>query len=97
MSRNITSRDILNAHKYSIDNKENITKSYKCGCFSCLNIFTSNKPMEWINKRGNGDDTALCPYCSVDAVLPDISDYPITTEFLTHMKKYWFETFDRKI
>lgn len=85
--------DIIEAHKYCINNRENITKSYRCGCFSCLRIFKSTTPMEWINRRGKGDDTTLCPYCSVDAVLPEISGFPLTEEFLRKMKKYWFETF----
>jgi len=47
-----------------------------------------------VNRRRNGDDTALCPHCGIDSVIGESSSVPITKEFLGKMKKYWFETYD---
>jgi hypothetical protein len=82
--------DIIDAHKYSINNREVLTKSYRCGCFYCLKIFKSTEIKEWINDKTK-DGTALCPYCSIDSVIGESSGYPITEEFLTKMKEHWFK------
>ncbi|OWV25918.1 hypothetical protein B7988_07625 [Fibrobacter sp. UWB1] len=36
--------------------------------------------------------TALCPYCAVDSVIPDASGWPLDADFLKKMKLWWFET-----
>jgi len=84
--------DIIEAHKYCRNNRENITKSNKCGCFCCLKIFKTSEITEWIDRSNIGNDTALCPYCGTDSVLPEISGYPITKSFLNKMETYWFST-----
>ena len=44
----------------------------------------------WIDK-GN---TALCPFCMVDVVIPESDKYPLTKEFLQKAHDYWFEAVD---
>ena len=67
---------------------EMLENDKKCGCFYCLEIFDPAEIEEWITcDRG---DTAMCPYCSVDAVIGESSGYPITKEFLEKMNRYWF-------
>lgn len=78
--------DIIEVHKYSSNNRKYLLKSNICGCFSCLRIFSSYNITEWINS----ENTALCPYCGIDSIIPENSGYPITTEFLTKMNNYWF-------
>jgi len=36
------------------------------------------------------DDTAMCPYCGIDAVIGERSGIPITKQFLKGMREYWF-------
>lgn len=79
--------DYVTAHKFSIYNKEQITKSSKCGCFCCIKIFNPDEIEEWIDPD---EDTALCPYCDIDSVLGDASGYEITEEFLRKMNERWF-------
>lgn len=79
-------KDIYEAHKYSIYNREHIEKSFKCGCFYCMKIFSSSEINFWIDNN----DTAMCPYCCIDSVIGDYSGYPITEDFLDAMKKRWF-------
>jgi len=82
---------IIEAHLHSLNNKNSITSDEKCGCFHCLETFSSKEIKEWIwEKDGNG--TALCPFCTIDSVLGESSGFPINDEFLRAMKKYWFET-----
>ena len=76
------------AHKHSINNKEEIEKSESCGCFYCKKIFKSSEVKEWIKDK-NGD-TAKCPHCLTDSVIGDASGYALTDEFLTQMNKKWF-------
>lgn len=53
------------AHKFSSKHREQILQSKLCGCFFCLSIFTPNSIAHWID----GDKTALCPKCNIDAVI----------------------------
>jgi len=49
----------------------------RCGCFRCAKFFTPNEII-W-------DGIADCPYCHIDAVLPETEDYPLTTEMLREL------------
>lgn len=40
-----------------------------CGCFRCLATFAPEVVDEWVEER-DGRQTALCPCCGVDSVLP---------------------------
>ncbi len=79
--------DIKIAHKYSSNHKALLLKDTKCGCFFCLKIFSPTEIDEWID---DVEGTAICPYCGIDSIIGESSGYPITTEFLSEMNKYWF-------
>jgi len=81
---------IIDAHKHSRNNRENLTKSYLCGCFCCLRIFKTSEIVDWTDNKDK-DATAVCPYCSVDSIISENSGYSLTIEFLSEMKKYWFK------
>lgn len=70
-------------HKKSSLHKEEILKSEFCGCFYCVSWFAPGVIDEWID---NGQ-TALCPWCGTDAVLPGVKDI----ETLKRMRKEWFD------
>ncbi|MEY3298224.1 MAG: hypothetical protein RLZZ597_1484 [Cyanobacteriota bacterium] len=53
----------------------------------CLAIFSPTAIIEWTDE---GDSTALCPRCGIDAVIGSASGYPITPTFLQAMHAYWF-------
>lgn len=82
-----TEKEIIDAHKYSSDNRKALEKDDLCGCFYCLTIFNPSEIDCWLRE----DATAFCPYCSVDSIIGKSSGYPITKEFLSAMSKYWFE------
>jgi len=83
--------EIIAAHKFSSNHKEQLTKDEKCGCFYCLKIFDTREITEWrycIN--GDPGGTALCPFCGIDSIIGESSGYPITESFLKEMYDYWF-------
>lgn len=78
--------DFIAAHKFSSKHKDLVMQSDKCGCFYCLAIFSSNEISEWIDE----ENTALCPKCDIDSVLPSVAGYPLVKDFLKQMNEYWF-------
>jgi len=89
MLRQTMPEDIFEAHKHTVHNKKEIKNSQSCGCFSCLHIFNPGEITQW-GYALPPKDFAVCPYCEIDSVIGDASDYPITDEFLKKMHEYWF-------
>lgn len=79
---------LLKAFHSAQHNKKEIMAGNQCGCFSCKNIFPTYEIRHWI--RDEIGDTALCPYCFLEAVIGEKSGYPITTDFLTAMNEHWY-------
>ena len=79
--------DVDQIHALSFENEQAVRTSQKCGCFYCQKIFDSDSITEWIDYRNAR--TALCPYCGVDAVLPDTT-VTLSDELLTRMYARWF-------
>lgn len=52
----------------SRNNKTLITDATLVGCFSCLNQFPATEIDE--QEYVDGGETALCPKCGVDAIIP---------------------------
>ena len=80
-------KDFIFAHEFCMNQKEQLLKDQKCGCFYCLKIFEPSQIEDWIDDTSG---TAICPYCDVDSVIGAYTGFPITTEFLKSMKNYWF-------
>lgn len=79
--------EIQKAHKFSSGHRKQLLKDNVCGCFYCTKIFHPSEITEWAADIGG---TAICPYCGIDSVIGASSGYPITKEFLTAMRNYWF-------
>lgn len=70
-------------HDKSDHHRNVLRRSVNVGCFFCLRIFGYLQITEWIDE----DDTALCPYCGIDSVVPmDGMD----RQLLHKMQEYWF-------
>ncbi len=78
---------LIKAHEFCSNHKDALLKDEKCGCFYCLAIFNPNEIKEWVEDKS---ETALCPYCGIDAVMGESSGFAITKDFLKEMKEYWF-------
>jgi len=83
--------DVREGHKHSSNNRAELSRSVKCGCFCCCSIFSPTEIEKWIDgdERGIGQ-TALCPHCGIDSIIGDASGYTISLEFLKRMEHYWF-------
>jgi len=79
--------DIRIAPKLAIHNKEKLQKVSECACYYCYKVFSPSEIKEWVDVA---DDTALCPYCGIDAVLPIYEEGEKDLEFLTKIHEYWF-------
>ena len=75
------------AHDASFRNRAQIEQSNQCGCFSCCHIFPASEVIDYVSPE---EPTAVCPYCHIDSVIGDASDYPVTEEFMKEMNKRWF-------
>jgi len=80
-------KDLIEAHKYSSDNKKYLSEDTKCGCFYCCKIYDPKEIDTYLNEKSG---TALCPYCQIDSVIPEEAGYTISKEFLEEMHNYWF-------
>jgi hypothetical protein len=69
-----------------MNNKVNLFASAKCGCFSCGRVYMPADITEWTDK----DNTAICPHCHIDSVIPENVGYPLDEEFLMAMNTKYF-------
>lgn len=80
------------AHKHSFCNAQEIQDSSLAGCFYCLEIIKSEDiDSEQFINEDDGQQTAWCPKCGIDALLGDASGLPIKTEFLSAMRDKFFD------
>ena len=70
----------------SMNNRGALLDSKECGCFFCLKMYTPDRIQDWLN-----EETAKCPYCNVDAVIPESYEYELDDSLLLAMKEYWFK------
>ena len=79
-------------HELCFNNKEILKKVGKCVCIDCGRRFDFDEIYEWVYKDlKSKKDTALCPYCSIDSVLPTIVDGEVLTDKdIDIMSRYYF-------
>jgi hypothetical protein len=81
-----TKAELTALNKKSRGNRSSLEKATICGCFHCFKEFPFGRIAEWIDD----DQTALCPYCGVDAVLGFA--FPTADQELLHeMHDRWFK------
>ncbi len=81
---------IMAARAAALDNRDSIGNATLCACYACGEDFLPSAIREWTDS----DRTALCPYCGVDGVIPDVSGLPLTVDFLARCAVYWFSEHD---
>lgn len=82
--RKLTPSDLASAHRDASLHRALVGRSKALGCFYCLRTFPPSAVEEWIDDG----ETALCPHCGIDAVLPDSVD--LSEAFLKAMNSRWF-------
>ena len=73
-------------HTYSTHNRSNIAAANKCYCFHCKAVMKSRE----ILRFADDGQTAICPKCGIDSILPDSIDEPLDTKIIAEMHEYWF-------
>lgn len=73
--------NIRHAPKKAMRNKEAIELAGACGCYACLEVFLAKDVTKWTDNS----ETAVCPHCSKDCVLPGITN----AEELRTINAYW--------
>lgn len=61
----------------SFKNRKNLNGS--CGCYRCISTFDVSEITDWTDD----DETAYCPKCNADSVIPDV-------ENLLEVHEHWF-------
>lgn len=74
----------------SFKSREQILRSTRCGCYYCLATFAPFEIVEWTDFVDGEGQTAICPRCSVDSVLGDLSGQSLERENLMHLHVAWF-------
>lgn len=76
-------------HDESFNNKTKLLNTGKCVCFYCGKRYDVSEIKEWI--QDEKDDTAICPYCDIDSVIPSLMDEKeITDEMVQELYEYYF-------
>lgn len=78
---------LIRAHEISKNNRELLLQDQLCGCFYCQRLFRSGEVVDWY---GDQDESAVCPYCGIDAVIVERPDLPVTKAFLKEMRQCFF-------
>lgn len=78
----MSEEDLKNLHAQANYHRAQVEASQTCGCFYCKAIFAPSQIQDWIDK----DQTALCPKCGIDSVLPEQP----SAAALEAMHQYWF-------
>lgn len=60
-------------------NRKNLNGS--CGCYRCVSIFDVSEITDWTD----GDETAYCPRCNADSVIP-------AADNLLEVHEHWFKS-----
>ncbi len=75
--------------KISFGNKALLMKSNKAACYHCLKIMDVIEIVSFIKEK-SGKETAVCPYCGIDSILPDQGKSLPTDEELKAYSKEMF-------
>jgi hypothetical protein len=75
--------DAERAHAWCSGNAGDVAYAGRCGCFSCAIVFDARLVKEFL-------PDAICPFCSIDSIVPDSSQFPMEHWFLELMRERWF-------
>ena len=77
---------IAEAHEFAIYNRAALEAGEWAACYHCREVFSPSEIGDFTDEG----QTAMCPYCGVDAVLPESAGYPFLPEVLKALREHWF-------
>lgn len=84
-------------HRFCTGNRALLEQSSSAGCFCCGETFAPSDIREW-HRTGNAatsanaSETATCPHCGQEAVLPSAAPVMLTPRQLAAIKSFWFSS-----
>ncbi len=84
----LTEKELQQLNEFSVSNMAQLEAEQQCGCFYCLQIFSSCEIESFI--EDDEGDTAVCPFCEMDSVIGESSGYKITPQLLSELHNFWF-------
>jgi hypothetical protein len=72
---------IEQAAKIAFKNRKLLADYKEVGCYYCLSIFKPEEIVAYTDK----DETAICPRCNIDSVIPTTDE-----KILKTCHEYWF-------
>ncbi len=76
----------INAVHSSIYNKTSLKESGIGRCFFCLHYSWYENIIEWADEN----QTAICPVCDIDSILPKHKAPIENMQFMFEMQSFWF-------
>ena len=73
-------------HTYCTNNRDLVARANRCYCVYCKADMDRREIVDFLEL----ENTAVCPKCGVDAVLPDSIDETISRSLLQELHEYWF-------
>lgn len=73
-------------HTYSVYNRNLIAVAGKCYCFHCKATVNGREIVRYADQG----QTAICPKCGIDSIIPDSIDENVNEETIAEMNEYWF-------
>lgn len=80
----LSEAELKELHKQCSHNRHALASGEEAGCFYCKKTCRLPDITKWVDR---GSDTAICPHCSIDSLLPGVTD----PEVLTQMYNRWFK------
>lgn len=78
-------------HRYCSHHRQLLKESATAGCISCGASFKPAEIREWVAERSDGmEETAKCPRCGIDAVLPSAAPVALDERTLAALQTFWF-------
>ena len=80
-------RALKTIHNHCFNNRDELAKSIICHCIACGQPSVPGQIRKWIIKR----QTAVCPHCSMAALIGDAAGYEMTDALLAALQEFWSE------
>ena len=75
------------ARRVSWRHRAQVEAAPRCGCFYCLAVFAPGEIGKWVDEG----DTAVCPRCGIDSVIPEAAGISLRPALLQAMRRRWFD------
>jgi hypothetical protein len=78
---------IKNVPMLAINNKSLLQATDSCGCYHCGTIMPTKEITKWTDK----EQTAVCPFCTCDCIIPAGNGIALSKESLQKIHDHWLK------